>query len=96
MGKILFGKFFSTYVWGNMLAIVIFILLLCFGVRFGMSYYTLHGESIVVPNVVNKQFDEAERIMDSLGLTIEVSDTGYVKSLPPTVFWNKPLWEESA
>lgn len=83
MGKILFGKFFSTYVWGNMLAIVIFILLLCFGVRFGMSYYTLHGESIVVPNVVNKQFDEAERIMDSLGLTIEVSDTGYVKSLPP-------------
>lgn len=83
MAKNVFGKFFSAYVWGNILAIIIFILLLCFGVRFGMDYYTHHGESIVVPNFVHKQLDDARQQADALGLTIEVVDTGYVKSLPP-------------
>lgn len=83
MGKKVFGKFFSTYVWGNLLAILIFIALLCFGVRFAMDYYTHHGESIVVPNFVHKQIDEARQMADDLGLTIEVADTGYVKTLPP-------------
>lgn len=83
MIKRVFKKLSCTYVWGNILAIVIFILLLCFGVRFGLDYYTHHGESIVVPNFVNKQLDDARDIADDLGLTIEVVDTGYVKSLPP-------------
>lgn len=83
MGKRIFGKFFSTYVWGNMLAILIFIALLCFGVRFGMDYYTHHGESIVVPNFVHKQLDDAKQMASDLGLSIEVVDTGYVKTLPP-------------
>lgn len=57
MIKRVFKKLSCTYVWGNILAIFIFILLLCFGVRFGLDYYTHHGESIVVPNFVNKQLD---------------------------------------
>ena len=78
-----FHKFNSTYIWGNILAIVILVSMLCIGVRFGLDYYTLHGESIVVPNVIHKQYDEAVDIMDKVGLTIEVTDTGYVKELPP-------------
>lgn len=83
MGKRVFGKFFSGYVWGNILAILIFIALLCFGVRFGMDYYTHHGESIVVPNLVHKQLDDAKATAESLGLTVEVIDTGFIKTLPP-------------
>ena len=41
------------------------------------------GESIVVPNILHKQYDDALDIMDKVGLTIEVADTGYVKDLPP-------------
>ncbi len=78
-----FRKFNSTYIWGNILAIVILVLMLSIGVRFGLDYYTLHGESIVVPNVIHKQYDEAVDIMDKVGLRIEVTDTGYVKELPP-------------
>ena len=78
-----FHKFNSTYIWGNILAIVILVSMLCIGVRFGLDYYTLHGESIVVPNVIHKQYDEAVDIMGKVGLTIEVTDTGYVKELPP-------------
>ena len=77
-----FHKFNSTYIWGNILAIVILLAILSIGVRFGLDYYTLHGESIVVPNVIHKQYDEAVDIMDKVGLTIEVTDTGYVKELP--------------
>ena len=78
-----FHKFNCTYIWGNILAIVILVLLLAIGVRFGLDYYTRHGESIVVPNVIHKQYNEVVDIMDKVGLTIEVTDTGYVKDLPP-------------
>ncbi|ANR72455.1 PASTA domain-containing protein [Prevotella scopos JCM 17725] len=80
--KEFFHKFNSTYIWGNILAIVILLAILSIGVRFGLDFYTLHGESIVVPNVIHKQYDEAVDIMDKVGLTIEVTDTGYVKELP--------------
>lgn len=75
--------FFSTYIWGNILAIVIAVALLSIGIRYGIDYYTHKGESIVVPDVIHKQYDDALDIMDKVGLKIEVSDTGYVKELPP-------------
>ena len=34
-----FHKFNSTYIWGNILAIVILVLILSIGVRFGLDYY---------------------------------------------------------
>ena len=76
-------SFFSTYIWGNILAIVILVTMLSIGVRYGIDYYTHVGESIVVPDVIHKQYDDALDIMDKVGLTMEVADTGYVKELPP-------------
>ncbi len=78
-----FKKIFSTYILGNLLAIVLILILLAIGVRYGVDYYTHHGESIVVPNVLHKQYNEAVSIMDKAGLTIQVTDTSYVKTLPP-------------
>ena len=76
-------KLASAYVWGNIIAVLIVVTILSVGVRYGMQTYTRHGESIVVPNLVNMQFDEAEDKLEELGLQIVVSDTGYIKTLPP-------------
>lgn len=76
-------KFFSTYIWGNVYAMIIVIALLGIGIKYGLGVYTHHGESIVVPNFVHKQYDEAVDMAKKVGLTIEVSDTGYIKELPP-------------
>ena len=56
---------------------------LCAGVKFGIDLYTHHGEKIHVPNIRHKSFADAEHILDGLGLEISISDTGYVKTLPP-------------
>ncbi|MBQ7422144.1 MAG: PASTA domain-containing protein [Prevotella sp.] len=82
-GKNFFGKFASMYVWGNVVAVLIVIALLCIGVKYGLDLYTHHGESIVVPNLVHMQYDDAEDKLNALGLTMVVTDTGYVKTLPP-------------
>ena len=70
-----FHKYKSTYIWGNILAIVILVSMLCIGVRLGLDYYTLQGESIVVTNVIHKQYDEAVDIMGKVRLPIEVTDS---------------------
>jgi len=80
-----FGKLFSGYLWGNLFAMAMVVVLLCFGVKYGIDFYTHHGESIPVPDIKHKKFSDAERILDDAGLRIEVSDTGYVKTLPPDV-----------
>lgn len=78
-----FGKFASKYLWGNLLAMAAVVLLLCVGLKIGLDMYTHHGEAIVIPDVRHKLFADAERILADRGLRIEVTDTGYVKTLPP-------------
>ena len=73
----------STYLWGNLAAMAIVVGLLLLGVKYGLDLYTHHGEEIKIPDVRHKKFDDAEQILGNLGLPVEVSDTGYVKNLPP-------------
>ncbi|MDD7273314.1 MAG: PASTA domain-containing protein [Prevotella sp.] len=80
--KRFFRNIFNTYLWGNIFAMAILVVLLSLGVRHGIDYYTHQGETIVVPDVVHKQLDDAQEIMQKVGLTIVVSDTSYVKELP--------------
>lgn len=77
------NKFKSKYLWGNLAAMVLVVVLLCVGVRFGIDLYTHHGEAISIPDVRHKSFADAERILKDAGLPVVVSDTGYVKNLPP-------------
>ena len=81
--KSLLQKLASAYVWGNLLAIVLVLVLLSIGVKLGLDYYTHHGESIVVPNIVNLQYDDAKKKRNAIGLDIMVNDTGYNQKLPP-------------
>lgn len=77
------GKFKSKYLWGNLAAMALVVGALIVGAKFGLGIYTHHGESIAIPNIVHKKFDNTTHVLDQLGLRIEVSDTGYVKTLPP-------------
>ena len=47
--------------------------------------YTNHGESVKVPNVFGKSFDQAKKMLEDAGLAVEVSDTGFVDSLKANV-----------
>ena len=77
------GKFKSRYLWGNLMAMGIVLVLLFLGVRYGLDIYTHHGETILVPNIRHKSLSDAEKILGHLGIEMVVSDTGYVKTLPP-------------
>lgn len=81
--KEFFNKLMSRYLWGNIAAMLGVVILMCAGVKFGIDIYTHHGEAISVPDIKNKKFADAEHILNELGLQIVVTDTGYVKTLPP-------------
>lgn len=77
------GKFKSKYLWGNLAAMAIVVIILFAGVKYGLDIYTHHGEAILVPNLKQKSIKDAERLLEHLGMEMVVSDTGYVKALPP-------------
>lgn len=81
-GKNFFKNMFSTYLWGNIYAILLTVVILGIGVKHAIAYYTHHGESIIVPNVVGLNVDKAEEIINQAGLNMVVQDTNYVKTKP--------------
>lgn len=80
--KDFFGKLFSRYLVGHLMAMAVVVVLLCVGVKFGLDEYTHHGQGIVVPDVKGMTYEKAYRQLDELGLAIVVSDSGYNKQLP--------------
>ena len=78
-----FKKIFSRYLGGNLSAMAAVVALVALGARYGLDLYTHHGEKIAIPDVTHKSFADAEHILEGAGLTVVVSDSGYVKSLPP-------------
>ena len=77
-----FGKFLSLYLWGHLLAMLLVVVVLGIGVKYGLELYTHHGQGIVVPKVEGKTFAVARAELEELGLVIQVSDSGYNKKLP--------------
>ena len=80
--KEFFGKLVSGYLWGNLLAMAIVVVALCFGVKYGLEFYTRHGEGIKVPKLVRMSCSNARLLLDEQGLVLMVSDSGYNKRLP--------------
>ena len=78
-------EFFSfkqnKFFWINLIAMVIVVALVLFGVLKGLDIYTRHGEAVVVPNVKGMGVAEAEKMFRNQGLTCIVSDSSYVKNL---------------
>ena len=80
--KEFFSKFLAPCVWGNLLAMVLVIIALGFGVKYGLEAYTQHGESVSVPNLVRMSASNARQLLAEKGLQLMVADSGYNKGLP--------------
>ena len=76
------SKFKSSFLWANLLAMALVVVVCVMGIKYGLDTYTHHGEAISIPDVRRRTFDDAERILNSLGFNVVVVDTGYVKTLP--------------
>ena len=80
--KEFFGKFCSKFLFWNLIAMALVVILLVVGVNYGLDWYTHHGESIRVPNIEGMRIAKAREMMDECGLEIVVTDSGYNKRLP--------------
>lgn len=80
--KKLFRKIADAYFFGNLLTMAVIVVLLYFGVKYGLEFYTHHGEGIVVPQVKGMTYNRARQLLEEDGLTIMVTDSGYNKTLP--------------
>lgn len=76
--KQFFMKFASWHLWLNLLGMLLLIVLLLFGLKWWLGYYTHHGEQIEVPDLYGKDYREATRMVEELGLRIEVNDSTYI------------------
>ncbi len=76
------GKIFSSYLLLHLTAMVVVVVVLSLGVKYGLDYYTHHGEGIVVPEVKGMTYSKARLLLEEDGLVIMVNDSGYNKKLP--------------
>jgi beta-lactam-binding protein with PASTA domain len=78
-GKKFFGKIFSGYLFLHLLAMVVVVVALCLGVKYGLDIYTHHGEGIEVPNLYGLDYYEMRNRLEDQNLIVEVNDSGYNK-----------------
>lgn len=78
-----FARFRSSYLWVNLLAMVLVVALMLFATFEGLDLYTHHGQHIRVPNLKGMQLRDAEYKLGHLKLDYMVVDSGYINTLPP-------------
>jgi len=77
------SKFKSLYLWGNLAAMALVTFLMLMGVKFGLEYYTHHGEIIEVPDLKGMRLKDAVTLLTDMGLDVQVTDSSYNKKLAP-------------
>lgn len=80
-----FKEFFSlrknSVLWLNLLAMVLVVVGLIYGVLAGLDAYTRHGQAVVVPDVKGMDVKEAAEVFRAKKLACAVVDSTYVKEL---------------
>ena len=76
-------KLISPMVWGNALAMLLFLAIVIWGTMIFLNNYTRHGESIEVPDLRGQKPEAAMMRLEALGLFGVVTDTGYVTTQAP-------------
>lgn len=85
-------KLTSPIVVLNILALLVFCLLLWFGSQIWMNYYTHHGEGIEVPELVGMKVIDAEAELEDLQLEALIVDSIYDKQKPAGIILDqKPV-----
>lgn len=72
----------NRFFWLNIIAMVVVLVLVVFGVIKGLDIYTRHGDAIVVPDVKGKSVLEAKQLLERADLKCVVTDSNYVSTLP--------------
>jgi beta-lactam-binding protein with PASTA domain len=67
----------------NLLIMIAVALILLWGVLLFLDSWTMHGVHSVVPDIKNKHYGEAKAILAANGLSIEISDSIYDRSVAP-------------
>ena len=76
------NKLFGSYVRWNLLAMLLVGIALCVGLWVWMVQYTMHGESVDVPEVKGMMISDAEYALEKLDLVTVVVDSAYVRNQP--------------
>ncbi len=85
----------SVYFWRTVLGLVIFIVIVLFGVSFYLKIYTRHGQTILTPELRGLTVEQAQKIVAQKHLRLKVIDSIYqgvgapgtiVDQTPPTNF----------
>lgn len=74
-------KILSPVVWGNLLGMLLFVVLMIVGAWYGTMAYTHHGEIISVPDVSRIHHADAGLLLSQYGLESVVVDSGYNRNL---------------
>jgi hypothetical protein len=76
-------KILSNIYVKNLLAAVAILLLLFFIILKWLDAYTMHGESVEIPDVKGLTVEKAERVFAGMNLSCQVSDSAFYKEMPP-------------
>lgn len=76
-------EFFSfktnKFFWLNIIAMIVVVIVMVFGVLKWLDIHTHHGETVMVPDVKGMMVEEATKMLRNHGLVCVISDTKYVK-----------------
>jgi beta-lactam-binding protein with PASTA domain len=68
--------------WVNLVAAIALALLIIFAFLHMLSWITRHGEQLVVPDVKNKNTEEAIKLLQSQGFDAVIQDSTYTDTIP--------------
>ena len=96
IGSMTFKDFFSLkknhVFWLNILGMILFVVVVIYGVLKGIDVYTHHGESISVPDVQGMSSEKAIQALAGTQLEPAIVDSCYVPDVPSgTVVDQKPV-----
>lgn len=80
MGR--FKKLCDPFVWGNLLAMVAVVVVVCLLTLRGINAYTQHGETVEVPDIMGMQESDARYTLGRLDLVMVIAEKGYDKRKP--------------
>lgn len=81
----------SKGLYANLAAIFALSVLLITAIYLSLTFYTHHGNTVVVPNVIGKDYEEAQELLKQAGLRVAVKDTGYVTKLPANLILDQQI-----
>ncbi len=68
--------------WVHLIIVLLLAVALVYGSLSALRYFTRHGEHVTVPQVVGVKTNDAIRLLESKGFSVEIYDSIYVDSMP--------------